>query len=618
MIFVTTLHPIRQSKATKILRQPGGPSVALMNRPWDFLLHRRSFDVQTAKQQLRVSKRVGMASWYCSTCSIFGEIGKHKQLMLEHKVLSSVRPASTVCYLPRQHQLPLHQLRCYSSSRAIYKTRHTRNMMDRLYDEQIIKTDNENEIPGVVDYIHTSNTNAPPKWMRDSWKHQFCEMVPIEKDKVTPTATKIVNDYQYNDTPRELRNKNTDSDKDTERSLRQSKRLVPHITRSDDYSNVTREVHQSGGKTFSKTTSVRQNRHGNGTFTSMTITSSRLPHDYRDSDDDEDDDIDLTKYFSDSDDDFFNDSDDEDHPNQKVIDMPTTASSLTKRPLKALPPSTNPITTQRQSSNARPAEDFPPPKASKKTSSSSSWSISLNDADYDDDQADRLRPSQPNTGMKGMEDSMEKSSDDTEDGEICYNWDHETSTMRPIMMIPSKRADVIDTETDEMTNSLNNRTHGRVYHDRSEKRTGDDQEENAESPFISTEDEEDEYSQDTANINKYLQTANSKESLVTGNMENWWDRDEDLVNKAKRKTKLATIRMAQDDPLHKRCKTCPVCKRIFKGHAAMIDHAVNKGNCSKDIDDSIKEQMKAQKIDMKTKRKEKNKRKRNFSMDDLY
>ena len=50
----------------------------------------------------------------------------------------------------------------------------------------------------------------------------------------------------------------------------------------------------------------------------------------------------------------------------------------------------------------------------------------------------------------------------------------------------------------------------------------------------------------------------------------------------------------------------------------MIDHAVNKGNCSKDIDDSIKEQMKAQKIEMKTKRKEKNKRKRNFSMDDLY
>jgi hypothetical protein len=101
-------------------------------------------------------------------------------------------------------------------------------------------------------------------------------------------------------------------------------------------------------------------------------------------------------------------------------------------------------------------------------------------------------------------------------------------------------------------------------------------------------------------------------------MGDWWDRDDDLVKKAKRKTKLATIRMAQSDPLNKRSKTCPVCKRLFKSHNAMLDHAVNKNNCAKDIDDQLKEQLKAQQIELKTKRKEKKKRKREFTSHDLF
>ena len=251
----------------------------------------------------------------------------------------------------------------------------------------------------------------------------------------------------------------------------------------------------------------------------------------------------------------------------------------------------------------------------------------MNEEDFDMDHTDGITSASPQADVKTMEDPTIENVDDSEEGDICYEWNEETQKMTPIMIKRSKHADLNDSQTNKRGDTSDTDDFDAddfdadtgwdsAYYKVPEQPDRFAQDVNTESTSIANVNKEDEYEDDMVNINNYLQTT--KERLVPRNLENWWDRDDDLVNKAKRKTKLASIRKAQDEPLHKRCKTCPVCKRVFKGHAAMVDHAINKGNCSKDIDDSTKEQLKAQKIEMKTKRKEKRQRKRNFTIDDLF
>lgn len=105
------------------------------------------------------------------------------------------------------------------------------------------------------------------------------------------------------------------------------------------------------------------------------------------------------------------------------------------------------------------------------------------------------------------------------------------------------------------------------------------------------------------NLNRYHQPWN--EELAPRKLENWWDRDADLVDKAKRKMKLDSLRKAQENPLLKKCRTCPICKREWKGHKSMVAHVLNKGACYNQLDETLKEQLTARNIELKTKKKKK-------------
>ena len=638
-----------------VLQQNSGVAIALMQRTWVLFRHRHVKNIiGDSTLPIRLYKN-GINRRFCSACSLFDNVSnkniKLNQRLIEKQLSSSVRHHSFQIQQQKpqqQHRFqPPQQVRYYNSTRPNYKTRHSKNMIDRLYDEKMLKTNHEDEIPTVVGYARMETIKPPLKWIRENWKQQFCEMVP-KKQKASSSSsssssssppTKIVQEYHYNDTPtRSDGDDDTDPFKTTTTTTNRTmkglsvtekkenkKTNVMRTDNDDKYSNVTTQVHQSSGKKYSKTTtSVRRTSKGGSTYSSVTTISSSNNCD-PDHDSDNENEIDFRKFFSDdsddeNDDNFFADSDNDDEDDadddKTIIDMPATASKNTQQ---RLPPKTFPPFPKASppSSNSQPAVESPSSKESHKSSSaSSSWSISLNDADFDLDHTDYISSAASQADAKGIPENPTA----TEEGDICYKWDHDAQKMKPIRIIGLKDADMSNIETNKRANTFDTELVETGLDTASsrtpEKPYGFAHNGNMKSDFIAADTEKDEYSEDMVDINNYLQIT--KPRLVPRNLDNWWDRDDDLVSKAKRKTKLATIRKAQDEPLNKKCKTCPVCKRVFKGHAAFIDHAINKGNCSKDIDDSIKEQLKAQKIDMKTKKKEKNKRKRNFTGDDLF
>jgi hypothetical protein len=370
-----------------------------------------------------------------------------------------------------------------------------------------------------------------------------------------------------------------------------------------------------------------------------------------DSDTDDDDNI-MNKFFEDDSDDdgFFNDSDSENDDGEnndtKTIDMPTPVISSND-----FGPTIDFIS---KTNTAATSHTIRPTRTAQKSSSSSSWTISLNDTDIvdtskrvapTDNSISKFNTTSPTIRRNQSLGTAKKSSSSwtislndvlndinhsdhiqattnnnsspihvnhhDQNSDICYEWDAHSQTMKPLLVIPTKNVtiannndetnpinvldDVLDTSRDKDYNTLPE-TIDKVM----EERDIDD---------VELVEDDAEYEQDDmVNINNYYQST--RERFIPNKLENWWDRDDELVSKAKRRMKLQTIRKAQENPLHKRCKTCPVCKRVFKGHAAMLAHVMNKNNCSKDLSDEMKEQLKTQSIDMNTKKREKRKRKK--------
>ena len=350
--------------------------MTLMQRPWKFLIGHRNFinnvNDSAVQQSVRLSVCGMNQNRYCSTYSTYVNVSStnenHKQWSTQQRWSLSVRTATVWnSFQLQSHQHPFQQsqqLRQYTATRSTNKTRHSKNMIDRLYEVNMFKTDHSNEIPSVMDYAQNIKTKPPPDWLRESWKQQFCIMVPRDKRKTPPPPppprpppTKIVDEYHYNDTP------TSDSNTDGSNQLVKTLSVIGKdnmAMRRNESNNVRRQVHRGPGKSYSKTTSIRRTSNSE-TFTSVTtMTSSSFGPDMES---DSDDEINVRKFFSDSDDDenFFEDSDDdEEHQrNQKIIDMPTTASRTTKR----LAPD---ATKQRKSSRTGQSEVFSPSKVPKK------------------------------------------------------------------------------------------------------------------------------------------------------------------------------------------------------------------------------------------------------------
>ena len=60
-------------------------------------------------------------------------------------------------------------------------------------------------------------------------------------------------------------------------------------------------------------------------------------------------------------------------------------------------------------------------------------------------------------------------------------------------------------------------------------------------------------------------------------------------------------KMAKRNPLHKKCRTCPICTKSFQGHNQMVAHLIGREQCVSALDVTVREQLLEQKRNKRTK-----------------
>jgi hypothetical protein len=389
-----------------------------------------------------------------------------------------------------------------------------------------------------------------------------------DSDRDQPPRPEIENEYDYHDSSLsdDLRSQSQKlsaldkGDVDVQR-LRESEYDKYQMMSQNDVRRrirLTTTTHSSsavrGNKSVSYTRKTTHDSSGSYTSSTSTIVTS------------------LGDYHSDVDEDGDNENDEDDVWDDK------DSSDSNMLLAKVLP-----------SKTTSPMDAMPIPASTTKETSSSSWSVTLNDEDDDINNQDF---SISTNGEKF---------EDPDQYKVYYEWDSDKNVMKPLLMKPSsKQAKTggkvhqkwdLDNELD----SAQDEEFGVVPEDLEDdekelvKMFGED---------IEGMDDED---GDMTNVSRYHQPWNDEN--VPRKLENWWDRDADLVDKAKRKLKLETLRNAQKNPLLKKCKTCPICKREWKGHKSMVTHVLNKGVCYKQLDETLKEQLTAHCAQLKKKKK---------------
>ena len=58
--------------------------------------------------------------------------------------------------------------------------------------------------------------------------------------------------------------------------------------------------------------------------------------------------------------------------------------------------------------------------------------------------------------------------------------------------------------------------------------------------------------------------------------------------KAAKATKKAKVKAAQNDPISKYCKKCPICMKHFAGHNSMVSHLLYRDKCYNELDNELK------------------------------
>jgi hypothetical protein len=444
--------------------------------------------------------------------------------------------------------------RCYSLTEP--KRRPSKNEPDKGYKYESFLA--KEDTPPLMDFLRELHKDT------------------VQKDRVRdwdPDQTEIENKYEYHDStlsddlrsqPRGI-SANDTGDLEA-KLLRQSELDKYQMMSQNDMrrrSRLTTTTHNTsavrGNKSVSYTKKTTQDSSGSFSSSTTTIVTSMgdyhsdVGEDFDDINDEDDDEDDIWGDDSDSDD--------------NVV------------PAEVISTKTNHL------SSGKPI----PTPTSKKTSSSS-WSISLNDDEEDDMNSQNFTRSSSSNNAKPEEPDEYK---------VFYEWDHDNAVMKPLLMKPRQNAHQ-QSDLDDKSRTAQDEEFGAVP----ENLQGDERE------FVKMigkdiegmiDDDDDILS---GIPSRYHQPWN--EDFAPRKLENWWDRDPDLIDKDKRKLKLQNLRNAQTNPLHMKCKTCPICKREWKGHKSMVNHVLNKEVCFKQLDETLKEQLTAQNIDMKKKKKRKN------------
>jgi hypothetical protein len=546
--------------------------------------------LRCSKARLRQCTALGFVNsdkYYCTT------LIPHEQFL---SILQQKKPST-------QHQFEVKaQRRYYGTTQPKWKLG-KKNIIDQLYDEEIRKStsDHDNDVPEMMDFLRTMRiSNAPDVRFQEKRKPSVGTDPPSNSSKMA-----IVTDYQYHDT--ESDTTPTSTLNATQKQLMERNAGREKNPNALSTTRVQKNAPRTSGMTYSKTTISKTSQ--DGTYTGVTTITSSNNSSRGGWDSDEDEENEFDKLFSDES--MFDHSDDEDDKDADgiTIDMPAPALAVNTNRSNLAPLDSGTMERPSQKTTI---------KSSSSSSSSSSWSISLDDTEFEIKHANRVREAQNQATAQDFKPIVKMN--DVDDGDVCYEWDEGTKTMKPVLIVPSAEGTDFRNEKLTTSNTIDDVTETakvkEYNHDPTRRDSSNDSLISKATVGTTEVEDDDENYRDMAYINEFYHAT--REQHASQKFENWWDRDDDLVNKAKRKMKLATLRKAQGNPLHKRSKTCPVCKRVFKGHSAMVDHAINKNNCAKDIDDSLKDQLKTQRVELRTKKKEKKKRKRNVDIDDLF
>jgi hypothetical protein len=417
------------------------------------------------------------------------------------------------------------------------------------------------EMPPIMDLLQRKRTiKAPPNKFKLRLKQGYRDLEPDHPNQIVNVdASKTTsNDAEDSYEAKRLATMDEEdidvemlAENELEKYQEKNQMDRQRISLSADGSSSV-STHSSIGYTR---TTVSHSGSGSDARTTTIVTNSN----YNDSDDNERNESE------------WDDDDDDDDDDETTIDVPAIESS--------------------QNSKTRT-----------NTKATTSWSISLNDDQDNINVRDVVRTSP----------SQSKPLETPSQNSIYYEWDEESKVMKPLLLIPTTKLtkadvdkmaphdldEILDTERDEEYNTtpenLSEEEKGFLNMLREDYESDEDE-------------DEDEDDDNGGMMNSYELRNSMQERFAPKKLENWWDRDDNLSEQAKRKSKLQTLRQAQENPLHKRCKTCPICKRTCTGHKSMLDHVLNKNNCLKQLDETLKEQLTAQKLELRTKKKKKKK-----------
>jgi hypothetical protein len=119
-------------------------------------------------------------------------------------------------------------------------------------------------------------------------------------------------------------------------------------------------------------------------------------------------------------------------------------------------------------------------------------------------------------------------------------------------------------------------------------------------------DDENNYHHDEVDDNSYHDedddnnhSQSGKEHSTPDIIEDWTDPDAE-----KKAQKKQNNWKAQDNPLHAKCKTCPVCRKRFQSHKAMWVHVLGKKGCANQLEERWKEQLSMRSSVLKTQKKQ--------------